>query len=364
MSKENQVKLKLKVAFVGFGWVASQVWFPCFAARAEIEIVGILEPNKKEFGKELEDYPLIFCVDKEQIADLNPDLVIIATPTLYHAEFAEYFIKKMISILVEKPFVKDLTSFYRIKSILSQYPQVPIYLSRAARYRADIRQIKSLIDQNQLGKINKVELKWVRSRGIPKPGSWFTNKHLAGGGAMMDIGWHLFDACLFLLGNIDIVTISSFQTDSYLTNALEFKTEWRHDLQATSNLAMDVEDSMSVFIQTKDNCLIQLSVAWASHYPKDQTLITLHGKEAVLALETTFGFSSNRISPSLSIYKNGYQELIELESEEIGSEYHRQTHDIVNSLLLGSNNNKEVMSETENIMLLMEAVYSNVFNAV
>ena len=46
---------------------------------------------------------------------------------------------------------------------------------------------------------------WLRRTGIPTLGSWFTRAELAGGGPLVDIGVHVLDYSLFLLGNPEVV---------------------------------------------------------------------------------------------------------------------------------------------------------------
>ncbi len=55
------------------------------------------------------------------------------------------------------------------------------------------------IDRGDLGKVTHIEANYVRRRGIPGRGSWFTRRQIAGGGALIDLGVHAVDLAMYLL---------------------------------------------------------------------------------------------------------------------------------------------------------------------
>src|SRR5205814_2020496 len=68
------------------------------------------------------------------------------------------------------------------------------------RRRGDIQKLKKIIDDGGLGRTYYAKGSWLRRSGIPTLGSWFTNPELAGGGPLADIGVHVLDYSLYLLG--------------------------------------------------------------------------------------------------------------------------------------------------------------------
>ena len=52
--------------------------------------------------------------------------------------------------------------------------------------------------------------KWIRQHNIPGYGGWFTNKDLAGAGALMDIGVHMLDLVLYHAGFPEVVAVKGF----------------------------------------------------------------------------------------------------------------------------------------------------------
>lgn len=360
--KRNKLKeTKIRLACIGLGWITTQVWLPNFLKQKSVDLCGVLDTDVfaiQNFSKLFGNVQFFDNIDS--LIKSKPDLVIIATPNIFHADLSAKLIENGISILVEKPFSVDLNSFYKVKSAFNKNPFPSIFVSQAVRYRDDIQTIKKIIVSGIIGKINTIELSWVRSKGVPKPGSWFTNQLLSGGGAFIDIGWHLLDTSVFLLGNQPIDSVSSFKSNTYLSNT-NYQANWRiDDKNSCINHDMNVEDTMIAFVKTKNNTSIQLNVAWASHYPVDRTSIALHGDDGAIILETTFGFSPNRVlNPKLTLYKHGDEKLLELKNEKVGYEYELHTNDIINSLMSGSPDNQKTMAEMEYIVQLTENIYAH-----
>ena len=57
------------------------------------------------------------------------------------------------------------------------------------------------------GEIYYAKTAYTRRRG--SPGSWFTNKALAGGGPVLDIGVHAIDRTWYLMGRPTPITVSA-----------------------------------------------------------------------------------------------------------------------------------------------------------
>ena len=75
------------------------------------------------------------------------------------------------------------------------------------RFTRASQMAKMLIQRGDLGEIYHARCFWLRRSGIPRIGSWFTQKKLAGGGATYDIGVHMLDDCLHLMGEFDAASV-------------------------------------------------------------------------------------------------------------------------------------------------------------
>jgi len=153
------------------------------------------------------------------------------------------------------------------------------------RRRGDVQALKSVVDAGLLGTIYYAKAGWLRRAGIPGLGSWFTRKAAAGGGPLMDIGVHMLDMALHLLGE------PSVRTASAATYA-EFGPHGRGSAPASvlpktgvQVGAFDVEDLSTAFLRLSDGGTLLLESSWAQWIPQDRCYVTLYGNEGGATLE-------------------------------------------------------------------------------
>ncbi|PIE35121.1 hypothetical protein CSA56_05425 [candidate division KSB3 bacterium] len=61
--------------------------------------------------------------------------------------------------------------------------------------------------EGNFGNIYVAKAGWMRRKGIPVWGSWFTRKAESGGGPLADIGVHMMDVALYLMGSPKSVSV-------------------------------------------------------------------------------------------------------------------------------------------------------------
>jgi oxidoreductase len=201
----------------------------------------------------------------------------------------------------------------------------------AAWHRADVKALRALA--GELGELRSMELSWIRANGIPARGSWFTDRARAGGGALIDLGWHMITVGMRMLGwpaVRDVVgSVSSDFMASGSSHAGWHSAGWHsagwHSAAGTGRYAADVEDTARATFRTESDVLCSLTVAWASHADHDQTRIALEGTAGRAELVCTFGLSPHRVPRSrLRVWRRGRVEEAELPAEPTGTEYRTQ----------------------------------------
>jgi predicted dehydrogenase len=119
----------------------------------------------------------------------------------------------------------------------------------------------------------------LRRTGIPTLGSWFTQSDLAGGGPLVDIGVHVLDYALFLLGNPAVRSVSASTYDLLGRNGFG-SSPWSDKSGANGDAKFDVEDLATVFMRLDDGGTLLLEASWAAHRADgDQFGATLYGTE-------------------------------------------------------------------------------------
>src|SRR5690625_725415 len=133
------------------------------------------------------------------IAEAELDVVPIATPTFLHAPMASAALEAGLHVLCEKPMAENSAGAARMVEAATRAGRV-LDVSFNHRQRGDVAALRRVVDSGVLGKLYYAKTGWLRRQGIPGLGTWFTRAQSAGGGAMMDIGVHMLDMSLHLMG--------------------------------------------------------------------------------------------------------------------------------------------------------------------
>jgi len=72
-----------------------------------------------------------------------------------------------------------------------------------------VQLVKKEVERGNLGAIYHARAFWMRRSGIPGLGTWFTSKQMAGGGPLIDLGIHVLDMALWVLGNPSACRVSA-----------------------------------------------------------------------------------------------------------------------------------------------------------
>jgi len=110
-------------------------------------------------------------------------------------------------VLLEKPFAMNADEAGKAVAI-AEKAGLTLMLGMNQRFTADSQKIKQLVEQGVLGDIYHAKAYWFRRAGIPKLGTWFANREMAGGGSLYDIGVHMLDLCLWTMNNFEPVSVT------------------------------------------------------------------------------------------------------------------------------------------------------------
>tara|TARA_R110002167_G_scaffold49412_39_gene144810 strand:+ start:2988 stop:4004 length:1017 start_codon:yes stop_codon:yes gene_type:complete len=191
--------MKTKIALIGAGYIAD------YHARGlltipDVEITAVVSKqleNAKKFAlkyKIKDAYSNITSL----LENSDFDAVVISTPNSFHAPYAIEFLKNGKDVFIEKPMAMNAKEGREINAAAIAYDQL-VMIGHMWRFDTDTNYLKDAIDSGKLGKIIK-----TKGYGIHEnwgPSGWFTEKKLAGGGALADMGVHAIDTVRYLLGD-------------------------------------------------------------------------------------------------------------------------------------------------------------------
>ncbi|QFU83516.1 Gfo/Idh/MocA family protein [Natronorubrum aibiense] len=198
------------------------------------------------------------------VADDAVDAVIVTTPNRFHEPITVDALEAGCDVLVEKPLAHSLESADRIAETAARTGGICM-VGFHNRHAASMAMFDEYHARGRFGELTHIEANYVRRRGVPGPGSWFTDPELAGGGALLDIGVHALDLALYTLEFPEITEVSgvartTFGHDEEYADPDGFGDNW--DAEAET---YEVDDSVSAFIRTAEGQTISLEAAWATN---------------------------------------------------------------------------------------------------
>lgn len=185
---------KIKIAIIGFGEQTRKDHYQEIVNNQNFELVGIVDPNQVN----VEPY---FSSLDELLDSNSVDAALVSTPHFTHYEITEKLLKSGIAVLKEKPFGMNYDESKQLDHLAKKYA-VPLLIN--AQRRLKQHYIDGLELLPKIGEPFLVEGVYHIYVDNPYEG-WRGQKKLAGGGCIIDMGYHLIDILNLYLGLPDSV---------------------------------------------------------------------------------------------------------------------------------------------------------------
>jgi predicted dehydrogenase len=127
--------------------------------------------------------------------------------------------------------------------------------------------MKREIDRGALGEVYHAR-SWMLRRAYMVPRASFTTMAQAGGGPCIDIGVHVLDLTLWLMGNPRPVAVSGVARQGQ-ANKRPIFSAWRLQDNLHMPEEFDVEDFAAAFVRFANGATLILEVSWFLHHDTD-----------------------------------------------------------------------------------------------
>lgn len=229
--------------------------------RAQVVALAGLDEERCASLVQRFNIPLRYRDYQDLLANPEIDAVSVCVPNHLHAQVAVDALRAGKHVLIEKPLARTIEEGEAIVAAGREAGKI-VGTSFDKRHRPDFEYVGDLARAGHFGDIYYVKAFWLRRQGIPGIGSWFTNKALSGGGPLIDLGVHMIDASLWMMGNPEVATISA---STYAKLGPQGKGNWpRGRFAPVSGGDYGVEDLATAFVRTTDGATLHLEVTWAA----------------------------------------------------------------------------------------------------
>lgn len=277
-NEEAQTARPLQVGVIGAGVGAAHI--EGYQRVPGVEVRALADLNDERLQQVAARYsvPDRYHAYQELLARPEIDAVSICLPNVLHAPVTIAALQAGKHVLVEKPLASTVADGQAMVAAAEETGRI-LMVAFNQRYRSDLQWLKQYVDTGALGRIYYAKAHWMRRSGIPRLGSWFVSQAQAGGGPLIDLGVHVLDMALYLMGEPRPQTVSASAYAEFGPRGQKGSTAWVKPIGAQP-LAYDVEDLATAFIRLEGGATLLLEASWATHSAAgDDFGVTLYGTE-------------------------------------------------------------------------------------
>ena len=195
-----------RLGFIGTGWIG-RMRMEALLNEHIADCCTVYDPSL-DAATEAAALQRGIRISKSLTDILSQDLdgVVIATPSAFHADHCIAALRTGKAVFCQKPLARTCEETQRVVEAARAANKL-LGVDFSYRHLAGVDTLKQKIFAGELGEIYAADLVFHNAYGPDK--SWFYDVNSAGGGCVMDLGIHLVDLAMHLLGNRPVKQVSS-----------------------------------------------------------------------------------------------------------------------------------------------------------
>jgi predicted dehydrogenase len=251
---------KLKVGIVGVGGIAG-THLPGWAASDDAELVAGSDVNENVLQSwgESNGISMLVADPAELFSNQDIDIIDICTPNMYHAPLAIAALAAGKHVICEKP-LAPTPGAIRDMIAARDASGKTLMTAQHFRFEGSSQALKREIDAGALGDVYHAR-GWMLRRAAAPTTPGFVLKEHSGGGPCIDIGVHILDLTLWMMGNPKPVAVSGVARNTLARKDGAFSV-WGGAIPKE----MDVEEMAAGFIRFDNGATLVLEVSWLLHH--------------------------------------------------------------------------------------------------
>lgn len=260
------------VGIIGTGGIANAAHLPALQKQPDVKILAVCDIKEDVMKKTAEKFevPHQFADYRKLLEMPEIDAVHICTPNDVHMDPTVVALNAGKHVICEKPIGRNPAEAQAMVDAARKTGK-KLMIAQCWRWNQDIACLKRFIDAGELGDVFMARVWALRRRGIP---SWgvFIDKEKQGGGPLIDIGVHILDATMYLLGDVKAVAASGKTYTNIGKEPGHFGSfgpwDWKN---------YTVEDYAVGYVRLANGASIIVESSFAANIGEDQFNTTLLG---------------------------------------------------------------------------------------
>ncbi|NLF28785.1 MAG: Gfo/Idh/MocA family oxidoreductase [Clostridiales bacterium] len=286
---------KFRVAIISAGMIANAAHIPAYRNMLdECEVVAVCDINEEAARQTAARHgiPGVYADAEEMLLREKPDLVSICTSNAAHLPMAKLALECGANVLCEKPLGTSYPDALEAFETARRMDKI-LVACQSARFTPEHLDARSLAVDGALGDVYFAEINRVRRRGVPTWGN-FHRKDINLGGAFCDIGVHVLDAAVWIMGNPKIQSVTGASG-----NRLTKKGECLVTSLAEAGAPLgrfgakcaykpdefETEEFAAGSIRFENGALLNFKVAWALNLPNSASMSIVGDRAGLLLPE-------------------------------------------------------------------------------
>ncbi len=260
----------VRFGVIGAGSIATRGHIPSLQRIPGVQVIAICDANLERAQQVAAQFniPYAFSDFREVTSHPEVDAITVGVPNAFHAPVSLAALESGKHVLCEKPLATSVADGEAMVAAAQRAGRV-LAVNMSTRPEPAIVAVREAVQAGRLGKVTYAYGRMFRRSGIPGFGSWFTRKELAGGGATMDIGVHVLDALLWVLG---FPRVTAVRGEIQAVHGPHERGLGSWGADRVPGGTFDVDDLSAIHLRLADGGLITVEVSWAIHGRNEQRM--------------------------------------------------------------------------------------------
>ena len=198
--------MSIRTALVGYGMGGRFFHAPFVAADPHLELTAVVTSDPRRAEQVRAEHPDVEIVPDldtllHRADDLGLGLGIVSTPPVAHAQQATALLEAGLHVVVDKPLTVTADEGHTLLAVAQRVGRtLTPYQNR--RWDGDFLTLRRLVDAGVLGEVSRLESRFERWKPTESR-TWKAGASTTGAGVLYDLGVHLIDQAVLLLGEVE-----------------------------------------------------------------------------------------------------------------------------------------------------------------